>query len=162
MYEESIETGNAAELKFSKLFKNLVKSDKFQDKIEHWDFGLFQNLGLNNQKYIKFEVKALKKVHRDDADVSTEFNYVELKGVTGHDGWLYGKADYFAFEHKDTFIIVEKYTLQKLIKKNIIDEYVQEPILYKKYLRPNRLDVTVLVKNSDLIAISKYILKQKD
>ena len=40
---------------------------------------------------------------------------IELKNVHGNIGWLYGEANYFAFETVDYWIIVEKLLLQELI-----------------------------------------------
>ena len=42
---------------------------------------------------------------------SDEVKLVEYKNVNGHPGWIFGKADYFAFQHIDHFLMVRKETL---------------------------------------------------
>jgi len=78
-----------------KQFGDTSKSTKEEDIHEHWDVKLD----------IKFDVKAIKKTNRYDNEPNENIHWVELKNVRGNKGWLYGDANYFAFETEDYWII---------------------------------------------------------
>lgn len=106
------------------------------------------------------EVKGFKKVARHDGVVSTDFQWVELRNVNGDPGWMYGKADRFAFEvelgGKRGFLIVSREKLQAHIASHLQGEYVKDPskAVYKKYRREGRLDRMTLVPVADLEKIA--------
>ncbi len=146
-----LKEGKEKEVMFANLFSSYSLSDKNTDIIEHYD------ITIGN---IKIDVKGLKKVNRWDNDVNENIHWVEIKGITGHLGWLYGKADYFAFETFDYWILVSKIKLQELIKTRTIKEWVKEKELYKLYQRPNKQDVITLVKTIDLCSIAESIINK--
>lgn len=120
-----------------------------EDMFEHWD------VSAN----IKFDVKGVKKISRNDNQTNENIHYVEFKNVNGESGWLYGKADKFAFETDDYWIIVTKDKLQKFIHEKCKDKIMCErPELYKIYSRKNRKDKMTLVKTLDLMFLSDMVI----
>lgn len=142
--------GKSKELSFAELFNNYSLSNKSQDIIEHWDVSFGK---------IKIDVKGLKKINRYDISTNENFHWIEIKGITGHLGWLYGEADYFAFETNKYWIIVCKHELQNFIKINTIKEYRnKEP--YYLYTREGRKDIMTLITSLDLCSISSAIINK--
>jgi hypothetical protein len=144
--------GKLKEEEFAKLFTGVKLSTEDQDKYEHWDLSI----------EAKIDVKSIKKQSREDIFYDENFHWVELKNVHGKLSWLYGDADFFAFETIDYWIIVSKNTLQKFIEekcrgKNI--GKIKDP--YELYQRENRKDVIVKVKTIDLIYLSTKLIKKK-
>ena len=146
-------------------FANLISdwgevcfSTRNQDMKEHWDVKLVTKL-----KTLLFDVKAMKKINREDNEPNENIHYIELKNVQGKPGWLYGKADCFAFEMKDQYIVVDKEPLQEFITNKCKDKITCiRPELYKLYRRDGRKDLMVLVETSELIKITRRIvLKDK-
>jgi len=129
----------------------VVDATPEQDMNEHWDI----------QVNLKFDVKGLKKVRRNDNKTDENFHYIELKNVQGKTGWLYGEATHFSFETDDYWIIVEKSALQEFIKIKCKEKIkCTVPTLYQLYTRKNRKDVIVLVKTIDLMAIANFIINK--
>lgn len=143
--------GKEKEKLFAELFSNYSISEKGQDIMEHWD------VKIGN---IKIDVKGLKRIKRDHSEVNENIHWVEIKGITGKLGWLYGMADYFAFETIKYWIIVKKESLQDYIKTNTIKEFTEYPTLNKLYNRKGRKDVITLVSTLDLFYISDSIIKK--
>ena len=54
--------------------QKIILPTKEQDINEHWD------VSIND---IKFDIKALKKVKRSDADTNQEIHWVEIENVHG-------------------------------------------------------------------------------
>lgn len=144
-----LKEGKSKELLFANLFSSYTLSDKNTDIIKHYD------VTIGN---IRIDVKGLKKVNRWDDDVNENIHWIEIKGITGHLGWLYGEADFFAFETFDYWILVNKERLQEFVKTRTVKEWVKDKELYKLYQRPNREDVITLVKTIDLCSISDAIV----
>jgi hypothetical protein len=140
--------------KFAAVIKQLgevAPSTTEQDINEHWDVKLD----------IKFDVKAVKKVNRSDGETDETIHWVELINVRGNRGWLYGEADYFAFELDDYWVIVNKQILQTFIaKKCAKKEKSDTPALYKIYNRRDRLDAITLVKTIDLMYLAEQIIEK--
>ncbi len=127
------------------------EASKEEDMVEHWDI----NLSL------RFDVKAIKKVNRFDDKPNENIHWVEIKNVNGDKGWLYGEAEYFAFETEDYWVIVEKVKLQEFVAEKYKDkERSTTPTLYKLYKREGRKDVITLVKTLDLVYVSEKIIKK--
>jgi hypothetical protein len=87
--------------------QKIILPTKEQDINEHWD------VSIND---IKFDIKALKKVKRSDADTNQEIHWIEIENVHGKNGWLYGAADYIAFETNKSWLIVKRENLVKLVE----------------------------------------------
>lgn len=149
------------EIEFAALagqFGEVSFSTSQQDMSEHWDVKL-----VNKGKTVLTDVKAMKKRNREDSTPDETIHYIELFNVSGKKGWLYGKADCFAFETTDQYIVVEKKPLQDFIAEKCKDKiHSNKPELYKLYKREGRNDLIVLVETNDLIKIAKRILKKSD
>lgn len=141
--EVFLKNGKLTEKLFAKLFNDPIFSNSTEDQLEHWD--------------VKFDVKGLKKIRRIDDNVNENLHYIEIKGITGKDGWAYGSADFFAFELIKYWVFVYKKDLQLFISNNIIKEYCDSPQLYKLYQRRGRKDVLTLITLADLIYIGMAI-----
>ena len=148
-----LKEGREKETLFADLFGGYTLSNKSQDIIEHWD------VKIGN---VKIDIKGLKKVKRSDDSVNENIHWIEIKGITGHLGWLYGNADYFAFETVKYWVIVKKETLQEYIKEHTIKEWVKYPTINKLYNRNERKDVITLVSTLDLFYISDSIIMKKN
>lgn len=157
---------NYQEVEFAILaskFGKIAFSSEFVDKREHWDIRL-----KNNDSKILIDVKGMKKIRKTDDKPSNTTHYLEIKNWSGFPSWLYAKADCFAFEMKNQYIVVNKEPLQKLITERCVDKTIyDEPILYKIYRRQSRkalelgrvaYDHIVLVENDELINISRNII----
>lgn len=159
-YSNSLREYKEQEIEFSHLVEDLGSirpSSKYEDIYGHYD------LKLNiNGKLIYIDVKALKKIHRYDEKTDERYHYVEIRNVKGKLGWLYGKADWFAFETNDSYVVVDKLKLQELIATLCKDKvYSDKPELYKLYNRKGRKDLITLVYTKDLIDISIMIKKKR-
>lgn len=126
---------------------NIVYPTKEQDMFEHWD------IMVNDNRY---DVKSMKRFNRSDKEPSEKIFWVELTNVRGNKGWLYGKAEYIAFEIQKGFIIVETNKLRKLVEDNITNEIGKG--IYKRYSRRYRLDEVTLVPREDIIKITDKII----
>lgn len=131
------------------------KASKQEDIKDHFDYRF-----LKNDKTIKVEVKAMKRISRSDEDGQDIWIWVEFKNVQGNLGWLYGKADYVAFELQDYFLFVDREDLVK-VSESVVDmsDVVKKPFQAKRkcYHRKNRPDelvamihLTDIIDNSDV------------
>lgn len=143
--------GKKVEKRFAKLFNNVEFSSESDDINKHFDLTI---------KY-KVDVKSLKKVLRTDDGPNENVHWVELVNVNGDKGWLYGEADFFAFELEEYWVIVSREKLIKLIERKLVNKETIIPIKYHLYSRKNRKDKLTLVKTLDLIYISECILRKK-
>lgn len=146
-----LKRGKKTEEEFAKLFKNHTKSSESQDINEHWDLEIKH----------KIDVKGLKKVKRSDASVNENFHWVEIKNVHGNNGWLYGDADFFAFELHNFWIIVSKEDLQDRIAKKTVKTYYDQPTVYGLYQRKGRKDVMTIVPSFDLCSIATAMVEKE-
>lgn len=141
-------SGGKTEQAFASLFSNVTPATLKQNKYEHWDL----HIG------IKVEIKGMRKVDRNDQYFDENIHWLELIGNYGHLGWVYGKADYFAFETIDYWIIVSRESLQKWIPANVEKKFYDRPTLYKLYQTRGTKSQITLVKSLDLCSISSAIL----
>lgn len=145
-----LKKGKDTEEMFANLFSNYRKSTKQQDINEHWDLEI----------PIKVDIKGMKKVKRSDSEPNQNYHWVEVKNVHGNLGWLYGLADFFAFELEDFWVIVSKENLQKMIAEKVTKTYYDEPTIYGLYQRKGRSDVLTIVPSYDLCAISTAMIQK--
>jgi len=120
---------------------------------EHWDYLLQKG----SEKY-RVDVKAIKRVSRNAPGVQDKLVWIELHGVRSKDrGWLYdGKADLISFEKKESFVIVLRTELIKLVEslvdfKTMVRRAVEAK--YRIYSRPGRPDQITLVETEKLKTI---------
>lgn len=145
---DSWEMGQKAEQQFRALAiaRGYVVADAGSeaDRKQHVDF-------IVNGK--KVEVKSAKRISRQ-GEVQYEKIWVELQGVTGHRGWLFGGADMIAFQTQDGFMLIDKNELRAIVRDKVQQTFVNRPeeALYKQYRRSGRLDVMTLVEASEVEA----------
>lgn len=126
----------------------LVKEATKNQQLSHIDF-LIED---KNKKIYTFDVKARKKVNRTDASTEDSLVWVEFKNVSGADGWLYGAADYIAFERESDFLIINRLNLVTLCERVVQNKKVTsaKDALYAKYTRDGRKDEISLIKMEDI------------
>lgn len=158
---ESARMGRNAESSFEKTAKlkgyTVSKSSKEEDMIKHFDFIIVNP----NGKRSFIDVKARKKLKRGNDNAQDDWIWIEFKNVGGNKGWLYGEAEYIAFELENEFIIVKRQDLIK-ISESLIDRksLVDKPYLakYKTYHRNNRpKELVGLISLDDLKTIDHAI-----
>lgn len=140
--------GNQAELSFYNLM--VAKGNSCEKAPAELDMHGHVDFIINGQH--KVEVKGLKRAKRSDSSTKNDWIYVEFKNVRGDAGWLYGKADYIAFEQPDGFIVVPRIKLLEYAETHCKLEWVNRPAPYKSYRRRDRPDehVSVIIL-SDMI-----------
>jgi hypothetical protein len=148
-----LKKGKVIEENFIKLFNNAASTTEEEDINNHVDIKV----------HVGIDVKGLKKVNRSDQETNEHIHWVELKNVNGKAGWLYGDADFFSFEIKDYWLVVDKVDLQRFIAEKCREKIrVSKPELYKLYQRKDRKDIITLVSSYDLCYIcTKQIKKNK-
>ena len=142
--------GRQAENNFAKDYlQNINWATQDQDMFEHWDVeGILAYL---SDEPLKFDVKALKKVNREDDNFNDDVTWIEGTNVRGNDGWIKGKADYIVFEREDKWTVINRkelfnWTINKIRGNgNKIGKG-----FYQVYQRPNRKDKLTLIKFSDI------------
>jgi len=117
-FSSAFEMGNKAENEFAKILKDKYNittrhGTTIEDK-SHKDF-FFEV----NGKECSCDVKAMKKLTRDDLEADKDHVYVELLNQHGYCGWLYGSQNYMAFENVDGFYLVRTDELRKLVEMRI-------------------------------------------
>jgi len=133
------------------MFNSVSFANRDEDISEHWDVKID----------LKVDVKAMRKVKRTDDHPNENIHYVEFKNVHGDRGWLYGDADYFAFETQSYYILVPKIRLQEFIaNKCASKEFSSSPELYKLYSREGRKDLITMVKTIDLMYLSDKVIEK--
>lgn len=109
-------------LRAETLFQNICESKglncrpatRYENTVRHFDFVVrpwpFLSLPQNSARV---EVKAIKCPRRG-AHPDPTLIYVELKGVAGHKGWVFGDADILAFEQPNhSFLLVRRNELER-------------------------------------------------
>ena len=155
--------GGSAEEQFKEIAEKLgnqVTKSTFREQISHIDFHVLNQKG---EKYT-VDVKSRKKVKRKDDNINDELIWIEFKNVQGKNGWLYGAANFIAFEREHSFLIVSRPALAKLCEKIVdlteINVNIRYP-LYKGYQRYGRKDLLSLIKIEDITDNLKHIIWEK-
>lgn len=160
---ESSKMGDSAESQFKKIAKKLgnhVIDANLMEQINHIDFHI---LNIKGEKYT-VDVKSRKKIKRKDNHVDDDVIWIEFKNVQGKKGWLYGAANFIAFEREDSFLIVSRPALAKFCEKTVdlsqINVNIKYP-LYTGYQRYGRQDLLSLIKVGDITQNLKHIIWEK-
>jgi hypothetical protein len=154
--------GKEKEIEFSELLLSeyggeVLKSSKEDDMYNHIDI----IWTYKNNSY-SFDIKGAKKASRSDYVPDYNIHWIELQNVRGNLGWLYGKADYIAFETLDDWLVVKRTDIINLIDKKVIDKLISKSKnFYTYYQRDNRQDIVVKVPTDDLRRIARKILLKK-
>jgi len=164
----SAQMGHDAEQSFEKLIteygREWEKSNFYQETREHWDYKV-----KDGEKESKVDIKAMKKFNRKDTEPRDDIVWIEFKNVNGNEGWLYGKADYIAFQIKEGFLMVNRKALvtrcEELVgyTKEEINEEMAGDVkdFYKLISRRNRKDVITIIKKEDLLKMKHTLLEYK-
>jgi hypothetical protein len=152
------------ELDCQSYFKNIKKATKEEDINEHWDFlGDYSELELIGKK---IDVKSMKRVHRSDLTPTEDYHWIEIQNVLGNKGWIYGMADFIAFETINDYLFVPRTSIVEYLK---LINFTEEPdVIHKEtkiklnklYKREKRKDLIFLVKTSDLKKITSFKIKK--
>lgn len=124
----------------------------YENRVKHYDFEV--------ESY-KIEVKAMKAPRRGMAP-DPNMIYVELRNVNGGDGWLYGDADYLAFEQPDGFLMVRRTELVRLVQRMRSRCRVSRVsgVYHTLYSRANRDDLVMVMHLNDIAGLeSKWLLR---
>lgn len=154
--KDSFERGNNAEDSFARLAAQhgwkVSAAAKEQNMDEHWDF----RIEKGGQSF-KVEVKSEKRIQRGDQNAQAEFVWVELRNVRGKVGWLFGAADWIAFENQNAFVFVKRLDLLKAVNEKVdlvAKVKSAKEAVYKVYTRNGRKDKLTLLPVRDIEAIA--------
>lgn len=155
-YIDCFKLGKIKESEFSELLLSQVGGtvqilSKYQDMYDHIDI-----IWTYNNRTFTFDIKSAKKNRRADNTPDYNINWVELKNVRGNPGWLFGKADYIAFEGEKDWIVCRRTDIIKLIDSKVTNKSIDKSrSLYTYYQRNGRQDIVVKVLSSDLRNIAR-------
>lgn len=148
--------GTAAEQRFFDICRSrgytIRSATSYENRVKHFDFKV--------QGYA-VEVKSMKAPRRGMAP-DPNMIYVELKNVCGGSGWVYGDADYIAFEQRKGFLMVDRSKLVGLVqsmqskcrKSNVSGVY------NTLYSRANRDDLVMVLHINDLTGLdTKWLIR---
>lgn len=152
--------GSKAEKTFVKMARargcKVRKSTKHEDSALHFDFEISKGEVVK-----KIEVKAIKKISRKDSACQDEWAWVEFKNIVGGNGWIYGKADYVAFEREKDFVMIDRKEMVKVCEEAVdFSKRVKKSseAHYGIYNRSDRPDEEVsLVEISKILEASHFI-----
>ena len=150
------------------------KGTQNEDYYDHID-GYLKINECSNQRLkgreISFDVKETKKKNRQDSDVCYDYIIVELQGVKGHKGSLYGKQEYFIFEHKNSWLVIRRQAIIDFLKESMdlsvngLKDYTLktrdvEPVEYEIYRRVGRDDRIVYIPLDDILTLVSFEIKK--
>lgn len=160
-YQDFYKVGLAKEDSFAKLLVDTFGGEtkhasKEDDMYNHLDI-----IWTFNGKDYSFDVKGLKKHNQKDINTDDSIHWIEIQNVRGNKGWIFGKADYIAFETNNDWLIIERKSIIDWIDRKVVDKtIVYSKDLYTYYQRYGRQDIVVKVLTEDLRQIAKKILKK--
>ena len=118
-WSDHINKGKLIEDEFAENLKDVIKATEEQDLYDHWDVE-----GILQGKRLRFDVKDMKMFNRKDTEPQDEMACVEYVGISGHPGWVRGKADAIAFKRKQySWLVVDRESLWYMIKKKLWERY---------------------------------------
>ena len=136
------------------------KATTDQNRNEHWDVkGILRNI---SDKYLKFDVKARKRINRTDHEFQDTYTWIEGTDIKGNPGWVKGQADYICFELEKHWLIVRRLNLMNFILDRLeINGFRQGRGIYEIYTRPNAKDKITLAIVDDLARLEGSIKLEK-
>jgi hypothetical protein len=87
--------------------------------------------------------------------------WVEFRNVNGYKGWMYGEAEYIAFQmpELDGFCLVERTDLLQVCREIVIPQYTDKHNAHRKlYQRKGRKDVLTKLHLPDIKMCKTYKL----
>jgi hypothetical protein len=151
-HHDSFQLGRRAEELFvataQKRGWTVTHAPKEADIHEHWDFEIVKD-GYKR----KVEVKAMKREKRGDETLNPEWVWIEFRNVRGEVGWLFGKANWIAFETAASFLIIDRHDLYQHVRRAVDRDAQVESARdakYKTYTRKGRPDQIAQIRLDDL------------
>ena len=153
---------------------SIEKGTEEEDRLKHIDGYLtiheHSNPSLEGRR-ISFDVKETKKINRSDEKVSYDYIIIELQGITGYPGSLFGKQEFFIFEHKDSWLVIRRQGIIDFLKENmdISRDGLKNPITkvrglkvkpFEMYQRPRKQDVFVYIPTEDLRSFATFEIEK--
>jgi hypothetical protein len=147
-YKESWDRGQNLENSFFQIIKKFDKHCRRANREEQ-----FRHIDFISNTLGTFDVKARKRINRSANSEQDELVWIEFKNVSGNKGWLYGQADYIAFEREKDFLIIKRIYIQGLAEtlcetNNLVTK--ASDALYKGYTREGRKDLISIIQMGDL------------
>lgn len=149
-----LEQGQKKELEFAITFckfmnlstSNIEKASREDDMYRHIDVWIESS---------SFDVKAGKKINRSDVMPNYDIHWIELRNVNGKKGWLFGEADYIAFELEKTWCVCPRKSLISSLRDKIdfSDFTTDRDDMFRVYRRKNRLDAIIKVDSDFLTKV---------
>lgn len=147
-----MKSGYEAEARFIQAARqhgySVIKANRNQDMFQHIDF--FISKGGKNYAV---DVKAEKKFNRRNKNTDNSEVWIELRNVRGNRGWLFGDADFIAFEHAGHFLLSDRKKLIEIVNQLVDFKKTTDhshSALYKIYSRAGRSDRITRIKTSDI------------
>lgn len=158
--ETSRNLGNNAEQLFFDAYRSVEKpircATAFENRKQHYDFIVYEK-----EKFIKVEVKSMKARNRGEAP-DPMIIYIEVFNIDGGPGWIYGEADYIAFQQLNGFILVSRVELLWKVHAFMksLPYVTRSGLEYTLYGRKNRKDLVMILPISEIFSISDKIILQ--
>ena len=135
------------------------KSSRKEDVKDHIDFWW----DSPKKGRIGIDVKGIKKNSRNDKKPDDTIQWLELQGVTGYPGWLYGKAEYIAFRTFTKIIFVKRdrllsFTIESVKDKETVYDTPKECYVPYKRKKWGRDDLAFKALTSDLEEIADFCI----
>ena len=124
---------------FFRFGRQPIRATKEEDMYCHWDWKV---------QDFKYDVKSKASVNRGE-DAQDKYIWVEFVNVRGRKGWLFGDADFIAFDRGHFWTIVRRQKLVDVLSE-LVDwseflDYGNEKKPYKMYQREGRKDGVMLI-----------------
>jgi len=129
---------------------SVKKSTREEDIYDHIDFWVLRKNHYGESKLSGVDVKGCNH---------PECIWVEFKNVNGNKGWMYGKADFIAFDIPEIggFAVVLRSQLAEYAELVVEETFVsKEEATRKLYQRAGRQDVISRLHLEDLQKIKSY------
>ena len=126
------------------------KSSREEDIFDHIDYWVKRRNYKNEQIESGVDVKGGN---------SPECVWIEFKNVNGDNGWMYGEAEFIAFEmpEENGFVVVRRQELADYAELVVEETFVPKAEAYRKlYQRAGRQDVISLLYLDDLKELKSY------
>jgi hypothetical protein len=138
---------------------DVEKSSRLEDVRDHIDFWW----DSPKKGRIGIDVKGIKKNSRGDKKLDDTIQWLELQGVTGYPGWLYGKAEYIAFRTFSKIIFVNRekllsFALEKVKNKDVVYDTPKECYVPYKRKKWGRDDLAFKALTNDLEEIADFCI----
>jgi hypothetical protein len=175
------------EIEFGEMFGEYRLSPPDVDMVDHWDVEVpalvfeakVSALGPSNNLWAAYgqceNITATKSSDNYKIDVKAQplgkqshsYRWVELQNVRGDKGWVFGTADYIAFEYDEYWVMVPRTRLVDLCGSKLDTSPMEgrdwsgNPQPYRLHQREGRKDQVMMVPVVDLCWIGTIIQKPK-